>query len=219
MTRQGKTFFDLSLPDQSWHVESPLLGSHNVLNVLASLTALWATGQFYENILERLRDFPGVPGRMQVVTRHNDILTIVDYAHTADALSHVLKTLKALCPERLLLVFGCGGCRDRAKRPRMMSVAQRWADVIWATSDNPRTEAQEQIFADMKAGMTSHHPLVHWISDRYEAIRQAVETAQARDILLIAGKGHENYQEIGTDRRPFDDAMILRQLMDQRFPK
>jgi UDP-N-acetylmuramoyl-L-alanyl-D-glutamate--2,6-diaminopimelate ligase len=167
--------------------------------------------------LERLKTFPGVPGRTQIVTSGHDVLSMVDYAHTADALEKILTTLKTLCRGRLLLVFGCGGCRDRAKRSRMMRIAQQWADAIWATSDNPRTEPQEQIFSDMKKGMFREHPSVHWITDRHEAICHAVDAAQAHDIILVAGKGHETYQEIGTERFPFDDAEVLRQEVCRKF--
>jgi UDP-N-acetylmuramoyl-L-alanyl-D-glutamate--2,6-diaminopimelate ligase len=206
-----RTFLDLTIQGTTWPVESPLLGTYNVLNVLGALAALLASGRFSEEILKKLRSFPGVPGRTQIVTSDHDVLSMVDYAHTADALEKILTMLKTLCKGRLLLVFGCGGNRDRAKRPHMMRIAQQWADAIWATSDNPRTESQEQIFSDMKAGLSPQHQPIHWIFDRREAIAQAVDAAKSGDILLVAGKGHETYQEIGTERFPFDDAEVLRQ--------
>ncbi|MDR0445078.1 MAG: UDP-N-acetylmuramoyl-L-alanyl-D-glutamate--2,6-diaminopimelate ligase [Puniceicoccales bacterium] len=214
--RHYGTFFNLTMQGMTWSVESPLWGIYNVRNVLASMAALLATGRFSEKILERLRNFPGIPGRTQVVTQCGGLLTMVDYAHTADALAKVLEMLKPLCSGRLLLVFGCGGDRDRAKRPEMMRIAQQWADEVWATGDNPRTESQEQIFSDMRAGLRAASPAVHWIHDRREAIFQAVHTAQVHDIILVAGKGHETYQEIGTERFPFDDAEILEGVVKAR---
>jgi UDP-N-acetylmuramoyl-L-alanyl-D-glutamate--2,6-diaminopimelate ligase len=215
--RHHRTFFNLAIQGTTWSVESPLLGQHNVLNVLASLAVLWANDLFDDHTLERLKTFPGVPGRTQIITSGHDVLSMVDYAHTADALEKILTMLKALCRGRLLLVFGCGGCRDRSKRPEMMRIAQQWADEIWTTSDNPRTESQEQIFSDMKSGIFLEHPSVHWIPDRRMAIALAVDAAQSGDILLVAGKGHESYQEIGTERLPFDDGEILRQEVHRKF--
>ena len=215
--QRHKTFFNLTIQGMTWPVESPLLGTYNVLNVLASLTALWVHNRLDQAALERLKTFSGVPGRTQIITSDHDVLSMVDYAHTADALEKVLTMLKTLCQGRLLLVFGCGGCRDRSKRPQMMRIAQQWADEIWATSDNPRTEPQEQIFSDMGKGFLGKHPAIHWIMDRREAIGQAVAAAQAQDIILVAGKGHETYQEIGTERFPFDDAEILRQELCRKF--
>ncbi|MDR2420070.1 MAG: UDP-N-acetylmuramoyl-L-alanyl-D-glutamate--2,6-diaminopimelate ligase [Puniceicoccales bacterium] len=215
--RHHRTFFDLTIQGRTWSVESPLLGTYNVMNVLASLTALWVHHRLDQAALERLKAFPGVPGRTQIITSDHDVLSMVDYAHTADALEKILTMLKALCRGRLLLVFGCGGCRDRSKRPQMMRIAQQWADVIWATSDNPRTESQEQIFSDMEKGLLEKHSTIHWITDRREAIGQAVNAAQAQDIILVAGKGHETYQEIGTKRFPFDDAEVLRQELCRKF--
>jgi UDP-N-acetylmuramoyl-L-alanyl-D-glutamate--2,6-diaminopimelate ligase len=215
--RHHKIFFNLTIQGRTWPVESPLLGTYNVLNVLVSLTALWAHNRLDQAALERLKTFPGVPGRTQVITQCEGILTMVDYAHTADALARVLEMLKPLCPGRLLLIFGCGGCRDRAKRPQMMQIAQQWSDEIWATSDNPRTESQEQIFSDMKEGMFLAQAPVHWVIDRREAIHRAVDVAESGDILLVAGKGHESYQEIGTKRFPFDDAEILEQQIHRKF--
>jgi UDP-N-acetylmuramoyl-L-alanyl-D-glutamate--2,6-diaminopimelate ligase len=212
-----RTVFDLLYQGEKWRVESPLLGTYNVKNILASMAALLATNKFCTDTLKKLKTFSGVPGRTQIITQCQGILTMVDYAHTADALARVLEMLKSLYPGRLLLVFGCGGCRDRGKRPKMMGIAQRWADEIWATSDNPRTEPQEQIFSDMKEGMLLKYPLVHWIIDRRTAIYQAIDAAQSGDILLVAGKGHESYQEIGSKYFPFDDGEVLRQGVYQRF--
>ncbi|MDR3143533.1 MAG: UDP-N-acetylmuramoyl-L-alanyl-D-glutamate--2,6-diaminopimelate ligase [Puniceicoccales bacterium] len=215
--RETKASFELSFHGKKWPVESPLPGHYNVLNVLAALTALLATDQFSEKILDRLRIFGGVPGRTQLLSQRGGISALVDYAHTADALAQVLAMLKPLCRRKLLLVFGCGGDRDRSKRPPMMRIAQEWADEIWVTSDNPRTEPQEQIFDDMRRGLCGSPGKVHWLADRRLAIAWAVEAAQAGDTLLVAGKGHENYQEIGRKRLPFDDAEVLKTFLSRRF--
>jgi UDP-N-acetylmuramoyl-L-alanyl-D-glutamate--2,6-diaminopimelate ligase len=138
----------------------------------------------------------------------------VDYAHTDDALRNVLRTLRDLNPARLIVVVGCGGDRDRAKRPLMAAAAEDLADWCIFTSDNPRSEDPERILADMKKGLrgSNHEQIV----DREEAIFRAVELAGARDIVLIAGKGHENYQEFSTGRIPFDDVTIARRAIESR---
>jgi len=211
--------FELTFRKKTWPVESLLPGQYNVQNVLAALTALLATDRFSPKILERLRTFPGIPGRTQRISRRGGFLVFVDYAHTADALARVLAALRPLCARRFLLVFGCGGDRDRPKRPVMMRVAREGADELWATSDNPRTEPQEQIFFDMRAGLCGSPQNVHWVADRREAITRALAAARSGDLLLVAGKGHENYQEIGTRRFPFDDAEVLRELLQERCPE
>ncbi|MDR0728190.1 MAG: UDP-N-acetylmuramoyl-L-alanyl-D-glutamate--2,6-diaminopimelate ligase [Puniceicoccales bacterium] len=216
--RETRAHFELSFRGEKWPVESPLPGPYNVLNVLAALTALLATDRFSEKTPKRLRNFGGVPGRTQLLSRRGGISVLVDYAHTADALAQVLGMLKPLCRRKLLLVFGCGGDRDRAKRPPMMGIAQDWADEIWVTSDNPRTEPQEQIFSDMRRGLHGSPEKIHWLADRRLAIARAVEAARSGDTLLVAGKGHENYQEIGRERLPFDDAEVLKAFLAQRFP-
>jgi UDP-N-acetylmuramoyl-L-alanyl-D-glutamate--2,6-diaminopimelate ligase len=152
---------------------------------------------------------------MQVI-RDAERLFIVDYAHTPDALIQVLQTLKRHVSHHLWAVFGCGGDRDRGKRPLMTQAALDHADIALITSDNPRTENPEQIFADMKAGIDFGQQAVHEIHDRREAIKFAVTNAQAGDIVVIAGKGHENYQEIDGVRHWFDDVVEVQSAIDSQ---
>jgi UDP-N-acetylmuramoyl-L-alanyl-D-glutamate--2,6-diaminopimelate ligase len=155
---------------------------------------------------------------MQVI-RDQDRLFVVDYAHTPDALTQVLKTLKRHVENQLWAVFGCGGDRDRGKRPLMTKAALEQATPVVMTSDNPRTENPEQIFADMKQDIDFSQHEVHEIRDRREAIKYAVKHAQAGDIVVIAGKGHENYQEIDGVRHWFDDVVEVQSAIDAQHHK
>jgi UDP-N-acetylmuramoyl-L-alanyl-D-glutamate--2,6-diaminopimelate ligase len=136
----------------------------------------------------------------------------VDYAHTDDALRNALGMLRTITPGRLLVVFGCGGKRDRTKRPLMVKAVQEFADQAFATADNPRSEALTQIFADMRAGVTAPEKIT-WIDDRRRAISLALDVAKPGDCLLIAGKGHESYQEFADTVIPFDDRQVVRELI------
>ena len=137
---------------------------------------------------------------------------LVDYAHTDDALRNALGMLRAVTPGRLLVVFGCGGNRDRAKRPLMTHAVQALADFAWATADNPRSEPLARIFGDMKTGITAPEKIT-WIDDRRRAISLALDVAKPGDCLLIAGKGHESYQEFADTVIPFDDRQVVRELI------
>ncbi|NNH38104.1 UDP-N-acetylmuramoyl-L-alanyl-D-glutamate--2,6-diaminopimelate ligase [Acinetobacter terrae] len=202
ITNQGK--FD---------VQSPLLGHFNIENLVASLVTAEQTGFNLATLISTVSQLQGAPGRMQVI-RDADRLFVVDYAHTPDALIQVLKTLKRHVSNQLWAVFGCGGDRDRGKRPLMTQAALNGADIALITSDNPRTENPKQIFADMKAGIDFSAHAVHEIHDRREAIKFAVQKAQAGDIVVIAGKGHENYQEIDGVRHWFDDVIEVQSAID-----
>ena len=154
-----------------------------------------------------------VPGRLEPVPRKSSApYVFVDYAHTPDALEKTLQVLKPLCKGRLWVVFGCGGDRDQGKRPEMAKVAQALADCIVVTSDNPRTEQPEAIVAQIMTGFTSSQA-VHQELDRERAIKYAVESAKPEDCILIAGKGHETYQEVGGQRFLFDDGMVARRAL------
>jgi UDP-N-acetylmuramoyl-L-alanyl-D-glutamate--2,6-diaminopimelate ligase len=143
---------------------------------------------------------------------------LVDYAHTDDALDNVLSALRPLAKGKLRVVFGCGGDRDASKRPRMAAVAEKWADVIYVTSDNPRTEDPQEIIDQIMAGFaTPPTKTIYRQVDRALAIEQALNDAQAWDVVLLAGKGHENYQIIGTERRHFDDAEEAARVLAERF--
>ena len=198
--------FNLSTLYGEFSVQSPLLGHFNIENLVASLASVEQAGFDLAALISTVPQLQGAPGRMQVI-RDLDRLFVVDYAHTPDALIQVLKTLKRHVSHQLWAVFGCGGDRDRGKRPLMTEAALQGADVALLTSDNPRTENPTQIFADMKNAVDFSGHTVHEIHDRREAIKFAVHHAQAGDIVVIAGKGHENYQEIDGVRHWFDDVV------------
>ncbi len=188
-------------------VALPLLGDFNVANALAAAGAGLALDLPLSSIASRLSESPQVPGRMErIATRPCVVLR--DYAHTPDALERALLTLDPLTSRRVIVVFGCGGDRDRGKRPIMGRVAAERADFAIVTSDNPRTEDPAQIIADIEAGMGSAPRLA--IVDRREAIERALGEAHEGDTILLAGKGHETYQVIGTEKLPFDERDIVR---------
>jgi UDP-N-acetylmuramoyl-L-alanyl-D-glutamate--2,6-diaminopimelate ligase len=170
------------------------------------------------NLRESVTSFknaPQVPGRLERVTENaTKFQVFVDYAHTPDAIENVLRAARALRPSRIITVFGCGGDRDRIKRPLMAAAAESGSDICIVTSDNPRSESPESIIADTVTGFT--RPKNHLsILDRREAIKTALENASAGDVVVIAGKGHEDYQEIKGKRLAFDDRRVVRQLMIQ----
>jgi UDP-N-acetylmuramoyl-L-alanyl-D-glutamate--2,6-diaminopimelate ligase len=206
------TRFRLVWPGGAAAVESPLIGRYNVSNVLAAAAAAWALGRDPSAFIQRLRDFKGVPGRMERIEEGQPFNVLVDYAHTDDALRNALGMLRAITPGRLLVVFGCGGNRDRTKRPRMVQAVQEVADHAFATADNPRGEQVEGIFADMREGVSDPSKIT-WIDDRRRAISLALDSAKAGDSLLIAGKGHEGYQEFADTVIPFDDRQVVRELI------
>jgi len=199
-------------PPHSLEITSPLIGRYNVSNLLAAIATAIALGRDPQVILPRLKTFPGVPGRMERIEAGQPFNALVDYAHTDDALRNALGMLRAITPGRLLVVFGCGGNRDRAKRPLMMRAVQAHADHAFATADNPRNEPLQQIFDDMRTGVTAPEKLT-WIEDRRRAISLALDMAKPGDCLLVAGKGHEPYQEFADTVIPFDDRQTLRELI------
>ncbi|HEU4632251.1 MAG TPA: UDP-N-acetylmuramoyl-L-alanyl-D-glutamate--2,6-diaminopimelate ligase [Gemmatimonadaceae bacterium] len=187
----------------------PLVGDFNVVNACGAAAAAWALGHAPAQIAERLATLPQVPGRLEVLSERP--LVLRDYAHTPDALERAVRAVRPFVAGRLLLVFGCGGDRDRGKRPEMGRIAAREADVVYVTSDNPRTEDPERILDDIIAGMDGAP--CERIEDRRAAIAAAIAAADPRrDAVLLAGKGHETYQIRGTTRLPFDEAAIVREL-------
>ena len=185
---------------------SPLVGQFNLANLLAAVGAALHLGMDLATIAAALPQFQGVPGRMEQVTRspQQDISVIVDYAHTPDSLENMLKAARPFIPGKMICVFGCGGDRDRTKRPQMGRIAATLADVVYVTSDNPRTEDPQRILDDIVAGIPETvQPIV--MGDRAAAIRTAIQAAQPGDGVLIAGKGHEDYQILGTEKIHFDD--------------
>jgi len=193
-------------------VTSPLIGRYNVSNLLAAVASAYAAGHNPVSFLSRLETFGGVPGRMERIEEGQPFNVLVDYAHTDDALRNAVSMLKPVTPGRLIVVFGCGGDRDRAKRPLMVKAVQEEADFVFATADNPRREDLAQIFSDMKEGVVSTDRIT-WIDDRRRAISLALDMAEPRDSLLIAGKGHESYQEFADTVVPFDDRQVARELI------
>jgi UDP-N-acetylmuramoyl-L-alanyl-D-glutamate--2,6-diaminopimelate ligase len=215
--------FDVRTPRGVVGVRSTLVGRPNVYNILAAAAAATSMDLSLEAIAEGVRRLPGVPGRFQVVSAADDEVTVVvDYAHTDDALRNLLETARPLAPRRLVTVFGCGGDRDRTKRPLMGMVAERLSDVVVITSDNPRTEDPQRIIDEIKRGIpaatqtTGRSPDIRAIVDRREAIEQAVELSGPGDLVLIAGKGHEKYQQIGDRVLPFDDGEVARGALARR---
>jgi UDP-N-acetylmuramoyl-L-alanyl-D-glutamate--2,6-diaminopimelate ligase len=206
------TTFRVVWPGGTLEVESPLLGRYNVSNLLAAIATAWGLGRDPAVFLARLRTFRGVPGRMERIDSGQPFNVLVDYAHTDDALRNALGMLRAITPGRLLVVFGCGGNRDRSKRPLMTRAVQDFADMAVATADNPRTEPLARIFEDMRGGVVAPEKIV-WIDDRRRAISVALDMVRPGDCLLIAGKGHESYQEFADTVFPFDDRQVVRELI------
>ncbi len=208
---QGSQFI-LHWPGGSEAVSTGLLGHYNLSNVLAAFTVLYAMGRDPSTHAARLLDFPGVPGRMERIENDEQINLLVDYAHTDDALKNALSMLRTITKGRLLVVFGCGGNRDREKRPMMTRAVMEQADFAWATADNPRNESQDIIFADMKSEL-KNFDRIRFIEDRRRAIDLAIESAKPDDCVLIAGKGHETFQVIKDSVVPFDDRQVARELL------
>ncbi len=208
----GGTSYQLAARGKSYLVRLPLIGRFNVANSVAALAAANALGIGLREAVFSLGKSPQVPGRLELVPAKRQYQVFVDYAHTPDALGNVLKTLRELEPHRLIVVFGCGGDRDRQKRPLMAEIADRHADYSIVTSDNPRKEDPSAIVAEIEKGFRSTR--YEKIVDRTEAIGRAVALAEPRDIVLIAGKGHENYQEFADYTIPFDDIQVARRAID-----
>jgi UDP-N-acetylmuramoyl-L-alanyl-D-glutamate--2,6-diaminopimelate ligase len=214
--------FDVRTPRGTLRVKSALVGRPNVYNILAAVATGVALGVSFDAIERGVTALEGVPGRFQLVSTSNDDVTVVvDYAHTDDALRNLLETARPLARGRLVTLFGCGGDRDRTKRPLMGAVAGRLSDLIVITSDNPRGEDPARIIEEIQRGLTSdtvrdatQRTLA--IVDRRAAIAKAIELARPGDLVLIAGKGHEKYQVVGDRVLPFDDAAVAREALDRR---
>ncbi|MFA5863377.1 MAG: UDP-N-acetylmuramoyl-L-alanyl-D-glutamate--2,6-diaminopimelate ligase [Phycisphaerae bacterium] len=202
---------------QSVPFSSPYIGKHNVYNILAAVGSVVAMGFDLSRIADLIKTIPTVPGRLERVPNAEGFEIFVDYAHTDDGLVNVLSALKPLVTNKLILVFGCGGDRDRTKRPRMAGVAEQYADTVIVTSDNPRTENPDRIILEIMAGFSCHfRPEVQVEPDRAHAIRTALDQAEPGDIVLLAGKGHEDYQIIGTTKIHFDDREECRKWLAEK---
>ncbi len=193
-------------------IQSPLVGRYNVYNLLAAIGAGAALGISKEAIMSGVAAMTGVPGRFEKIDAGQPFLVIVDYAHTEDALDRLLQAVSDLHPRRIITVFGCGGDRDRGKRPKMGAVSARHSDLTVLTSDNPRSEPPLTIIQEIEAGLRSADPSAQYeiLPHRREAIEHAIDLAEAGDAVVIAGKGHEDYQIIGSERLPFDDREVAR---------
>jgi UDP-N-acetylmuramoyl-L-alanyl-D-glutamate--2,6-diaminopimelate ligase len=206
----GGLSFTLSGDYGEASIETRLLGRFNVANTLAAVGAALVQGAEFRQIVENLKDLRPVAGRLETIGGPpNHPLIVVDYAHTPDGLEQALTALRTICPGALWCVFGCGGNRDKGKRPLMGAVAERLADRVLLTSDNPRDEAPEAILRDIAAGLRRPAD-VSMEPDRAQAIREVIASASVDDIVLIAGKGHEDYQEIAGKRLFFRDQDVVR---------
>ncbi len=217
----GGLQFEVRTPQGSLNVRSSLVGRPNVYNILAAVSTTTALGVPIDAVERGIARLQGVPGRFeQVSSSVDDISVIVDYAHTDDALRNLLEMARPLAARRLITVFGAGGDRDRTKRPLMGMVAARLSDVVVITSDNPRSEDPQRIIDEINLGAQpetrQRDVQVLTVVDRRVAIYKAIKDAAAGDLVLIAGKGHEKYQEIGGRTLPFDDVAVVREALEAR---
>jgi len=204
--------FDLTFGDETHDATLPLIGDFNVANALGAAACAWALGRPSHAIVERLASMPQVPGRLEIVHERPTVLR--DYSHTPDSLERAIAAVRPFATGRLIVVFGCGGDRDRGKRPEMGRIAVAGADLAIVTSDNPRTEDPERILDDIEAGMGD---IAHErIEDRRDAIARALAVAGPDDLVLLAGKGHETYQIRGTTKLPFDERQIVHEIVTEK---
>jgi len=209
----SETEFELTTPIETIRIQSPLAGIHNVYNVVASMAAALSAGVSINQSVVALKNFPGIPGRLQKVQSRSEKNVFIDYAHTPDALENTLKSLQKIKNEiksnqKIITVFGCGGDRDKSKRPLMGGIAAANSDFIFITSDNPRTENPDDIILQIQAGLPAGYKNFDIDSDRTRAIQKAINMASAGDVVLIAGKGHEDYQIIGEIKHHFSDLEV-----------
>jgi UDP-N-acetylmuramoyl-L-alanyl-D-glutamate--2,6-diaminopimelate ligase len=214
------TTFTAATPMGSFAVESRLVGEHNVYNLLGAIGVALHEGATSDQICEATAHIANVPGRFERVSSGQDFTVVVDYAHTEDALLRLLTAAQTLKTGRIITVFGCGGDRDRGKRPKMGRTAVEYSDVVVLTSDNPRTEDPMAILREVEVGVRDalvrrSHVQYHLVPDRREAIGAAIREAHRGDMVLIAGKGHEDYQIIGTKKFHFDDREVVREAIQQ----
>jgi UDP-N-acetylmuramoyl-L-alanyl-D-glutamate--2,6-diaminopimelate ligase len=202
----------LALGHERHAVRLPLIGAFNIANALGAAAGAWVLDVPMGRIVERLQTVPQIPGRLELLQEQPAVLR--DYSHKPDALARALDAVRPFVARRLILLFGCGGDRDKGKRPEMGGIAERKADWVILTSDNPRSEDPERILDDIEAGMMRQNH--ERIEDRRAAIEHALDMADAGDLVLLAGKGHETYQIRGTTKYPFDEKEIVRELLDTR---
>lgn len=211
----GKTSFDFITPKVTYPVEMKLVGKFNVYNALAAALACYINGVALEDVVRSIGRLEGVSGRLETVDAGQNFAVIVDYSHTPDSLKNALTTIREFAKKRVITVIGCGGDRDRTKRPLMARVAVEHSDVAIFTSDNPRTEDPVRILRDMEAGVPAGS--YETIVDRREAIFRAIALAEQDDVVLLAGKGHETYMIIGREVIHFDDRLVAREAIKERL--
>lgn len=204
--------FTLNYQAEKQELTLPILGNFNVANMLAAIGVGLGFGYKLTDILAVVSKITGIPGRMQWYQQQHSPLIVIDYAHTPDALAKALQTLQYYCSGKLCCVFGCGGDRDKTKRPIMLATAVKFSDYVILTQDNPRTENPSKIIADMLSGTTLTKNIIIEL-DRRAAIEIAIKNASKEDVILIAGKGHEDYQIIGTKQIPFADAQVVEEYL------
>lgn len=202
ITREGQEV-TIKIFEKEYKINLRLLGRYNLSNLLGAIGAVKTLGLSDEEIISKIPLIHGAPGRFEPVKIDRDFTVIVDYAHTGDALENILKSINEFKTNRVITVFGCGGDRDKTKRPIMGGIAEKYSDIVIVTSDNPRTEDPEEIIKDIVVGLTKENHIIE--IHREKAIEKAISLAEKNDIILIAGKGHENYQVIGRERIHFDD--------------
>ena len=215
-TLRGNSFTFTTPRGERFKVETNLRGIFQVQNLAGVLALLDSLGYNLKEVIPLARELPQIPGRFQVVVEE-PFTVVVDYAHTPDALEKLLKGALALKPKRIITIFGAGGNRDKTKRPLMGKVAERYSDIVILTSDNPRWEDPIQIINEILEGIKDRQKVLVE-ADRKEAIRKALKLAKEGDLILIAGKGHEDYQEVEGKRYPFDDRKVVRELLEEIKP-
>lgn len=211
----NKTEYTLTTDEGKYNVSIPILGYFNVYNTLAAISTCVALGIKCEEVIKRVKNLRSVPGRLDRVENEKNINIIVDYAHTPDALLNLLQSVKLFTKGRIILVFGCGGDRDKTKRPIMGKIAQDNSNISIITSDNPRFENEMDIIDDILKGMNTKLDNYLIIQDRKEAIKKAIEIYEKQDLIIIAGKGHEDYQIKGNKKYYFDDKKIAKEILDK----
>lgn len=207
---------EITYQDKNYRIKSSLLGRFNLMNILGAIGGGIQLGLDIEIILDRLKELKGVPGRFETVNRGQNFIVVVDYAHTEDALKNILIALNEIKKGRIITVFGCGGDRDTTKRPKMAKIAELFSNFIVLTSDNPRTEDPNLILNNVEKGLKKSKDYVR-IIDRENAIAKAISMANKDDVILIAGKGHENYQIIGRKKNHFDDREIAKKYIEKKL--
>ena len=205
------TSFDFHYKGEMFSMKTPLVGVFNLYNVLAAIASCLVLGFKMGDIQKAISGFAAVPGRLEEVTENQNFKVFIDYAHTEDALDNVCKALREVSDAKLTVLFGCGGDRDRGKRPKMAAAVERWADKIIVTSDNPRSEDPELIIDEITEGFSKDFYRV--VVNREAAIKEAVMNAEEDEIVLVAGKGHENYQIIGDHRLEFNEKEIIQKYL------